>query len=343
MKNEENKKIEVLVTYSLSEDLVQQLATVDKRLQIHINPAKNVNDISDDLWQKTEILITGNLLPPLEKVPNLKWIQFNSAGIDFAVNDPLLKKPNLAVTNLSGAAAPQVAEFVLMAMLALGHKVNTILHQQRNHEWSPDRYSRLIPKELRGSTLGLVGYGSIGREIARITHPLGVKVLATKHDSMDPKDRGFNLEGLGDPEGNFFTRLYPIQAVGSMLKECDFVVISLPKTEATTHIIAEKELGSMKSSAYLVDISRGGVVKPQALKSALQEKKIAGAFMDVFEQEPLPKDSPLWELPNMIISPHIAGISVNYNERAIKLIVENLQNYCQDRPLFNLFDRENGY
>ncbi len=343
MKTEENKKIEVLVTFPLAEDLVQKLAAVDKRLHIHVIPAKNINDISDDLWQKTEILITERILPPAEKTPNLKWIQFNYAGIDGAVDDPLLKKPNLDITTLSGAAAPQVAEFVLMAMLTLGHKVNTIFHQQKNHEWSPDRFSRMMPRELRGSTIGLVGYGSIGREIARITYPLGVKILATKHDSMDPKDRGFNLEGLGDPEGNYFTRLYPIQAVGSMLKECDFVVISLPKTEATTHIIAEKELGGMKSSAYLIDISRGGIVKPSALKFALQEKKIAGVFKDVFEQEPLPKDSPFWDFPNMIISPHIAGISVNYNERAVMLIVENLKNYCQDRPLFNLYNQELGY
>lgn len=343
MNAESKKKIEVLITFPLNEELVQRLNAIDPRLRIIITPARQVSDINDDQWQKTEILITEKVIPLPEKTPNLRWVQFNFAGIDFATSEPLLKKSELLITTLSGAAAPQVAEFILMAMLALGHKLPALVQQQRNHEWAPDRFSRLMPKEVRGSTVGFVGYGSIARELARILHSLDVKVLASKRNAMDPRDHGFNLEGLGDPEGNYFTRLYPIEATGSMVKECDFVVITLPKTDQTRNIFAEKEFAAMKQGSYLVDVSRGGIIKTQALKSALQEKKIAGAFLDVFEQEPLPKDSPLWDIPNLIISPHIAGISVHYNERAVVLLEENLRNYLQGIPLLNTFNSDAGY
>ncbi len=343
MNSEKKKKIEVLVTYSLSDDLVQKLNSVDKRLHFNGISARQANDISDDTWQKTEILITEKVLPLPEKVPNLRWVQFNTAGIDSAVHEPLFSAANITFTTLSGAAAPQAAEFVLMAMLTLGHKIVNILHAQRNHEWAPDRLARLMPMELRNSVVGLVGYGSIAREVARIVQTLDVKILATKFDIMHPGDRGFNFDGMGDPDGNYFTRLYPIQALKSMLKECDFVVITLPKTDSTTNLIAEEELSAMKSSAYLIDVSRGGIVKPLALKMALQEKRIAGAFKDVFEQEPLTKDNTLWDSQNLIISPHIAGISSFYNERSVDLIIENLKNYCQDLPLFNVYNPELGY
>lgn len=343
MISDKKKKIEVLITYALGDELVQKMTAVDKRLHFNIISARQANEISDDTWQKTEILITEKLLPAPEKVPNLRWVQFNTAGIDSAVNEPLFLAGNIIFTTLSGAAAPQAAEFVLMAMLTLGHKMINILHAQRNHEWAPDRLARLMPKELRDSVVGLVGYGSIAREVARILQPWGAKVLATKLDIMHPDDRGFNFDGMGDPEGNYFTRLYPIQALKSMLKECDFVVITLPKTNSTTNLIAEEELSVMKSSAYLIDISRGGIVKPLALRMALQEKKIAGAFKDVFEQEPLAKDNPLWDSPNLIISPHIAGISTHYNERSVDLIIENLRNYCQDSSLLNVYNSELGY
>jgi phosphoglycerate dehydrogenase-like enzyme len=343
MKNDQEKNIEVLITFPLAEEIIQQLAATSKRLHIYCIPAHHANEISDEIWRKIEVLITEKILPPPEKAPSLRWIQFNYAGIDFVLDEPIVQIPEMLLTTLSGAAAPQVAEFVLMAMLALGHKVPSILHNQRYHEWPPDRFARLVPKELRDSTIALIGYGSIAREIARITQPFGVKILAAKRDVMKTEDTGFTQEGLGDPKGDLFTRLYPIQAIRSMLKECDFIVNTLPKTKDTENIIAEDEFLAMKPTAYLIDVSRGGIVKSLALKSALHEKKIAGAFLDVFEQEPLLKDNPLWDTPNLIISPHIAGISLRYNERALKLIQENLKRYIEDEPLLNLFNWAEGY
>lgn len=336
-------KIELLITFPLSEEQLSKLINVSPKLEINHFPAKTNEDVPEEIWNKVEILVTEKILPPADKVPALKWIQFNYAGIDFALNNEIITKENIKITTLSGAAAPQVAEYAVAMMLALAHKLPALHKFQMNHEWSPDRFSRFAPKELRNSTVGLVGYGSIGREIARLLVPFDVKILACKKNVMDTQDNGYIIEGLGDPSGNLFTRLYPFQAIKSMMKECDFVVVTVPRTKETHHLIAEEELGVLKPSAFIIDVSRGGTIKNSALKTALQEKKIAGAVLDVFEEEPLPKDSPLWDTQNLIISPHIAGVSYLYNDRAIDMIIENLKRYLNNKSLFNTFDPELGY
>lgn len=343
MKTEAQKKVEVLITVPLAENLLESLKNISPKLNITTHTAKTIQDIPNDVLKKTEVLFTDQLVPDPANAPKLRWIQFNYAGIDFLLDHPITQSNDIKLTTLSGAAAPQVAEYVLTMLLTLGHKLPAMLRHQRNREWLPDRYTRLVPTELRGKTLGLVGYGSIGREIARLVQPFEMTILASKRDVMHPEESGYSPEGIGDPEGNLFTRLYPVQALKSMLKLCDFIVISLPKTKETIGLISEAEFGVMKPEAFFVDISRGGVTNSEALRTALVEKQIAGAALDVFPQEPLPKDSPLWETPNLIISPHISGISVQYNERAVELFKKNIDLYLEDCPLLNLFDAALGY
>lgn len=343
MSKETENKVELLVTFPLSEEQLNKLREVSPRLEIKHLPAKNYEDIPEEIWNKTEILITEKVIPPVDMVASLKWIQFNYAGIDFALDQEIIGKEGIQITSLSGAAAPQVAEFAVTMMLALSHKLPSLLKFQINHEWPPDRFSRFSPKELRNSTVGLVGYGSISREIARLLVPFNVKILACKKNMMETRDNGYVIEGLGDPAGNLFTRLYPYQAIKSMMKECDFIVVTVPRTKETRYLIAEEELAVLKPTAFIIDVSRGGTIKNAALKAALQEKKIAGAALDVFEQEPLSKESALWDTQNLIISPHIAGVSYQYNDRAVDLIIENLKRYLSKKSLFNTFDPEMGY
>ena len=343
MKDETKHKIEILITFPLSEELINKLKGVSPRLDITVLPAKSYQEIDEEVWKKTEILITERVIPPIEKAPALQWIQFNYAGIDFALDEEIVQKNGLQVTTLSGAAAPQVAEFVLTMMLTMSHKIPSILKFQMNHEWPPDRFARFTPKELRSSTIGLVGYGSISREIARILTPFDVKILTCKKNVMQTEDTGYLIDGLGDPNGDLFTRLYPYQAIKSMIKECDFIVVTVPRTKETYHLIAEEELAVLKTTAFIVDVSRGGIIKNSALKTALQEKKLSGAALDVFEQEPLPKDHPMWDTPNLIISPHIAGVSRHYDERSVDLIIENLNRYLNSTNLLNTFDPDMGY
>jgi len=182
-----------------------------------------------------------------------------------------------------------------------------------------------------------------GRELARLLRALGSTVLATKRDVMHPADSGYMIPGLGDPGGDMFHRLYPSQAVKSMFKECDFVVVGLPATPETRGLIGAEELAALKPSAYLVNIARGGIVDQSALITALQEKRLAGAALDVFTEEPLHANSPLWKMPNVIISPHIGGMSVNYNRRALDLFTENIKRYLTGSLLLNRYDVKKGY
>lgn len=335
--------IHVLITLPFDERMVEKLNLVSPRIKISVIPTNKVEDIPAEQWQKTEVIYTNRVLPASGIAPRLKWVQFHWAGIDHVADLPLLKSSEITTTTLSGAACSQVAEYILMMILSLGHRLPEMYSAQRRVEWPRDRWERFSPRELRESTVGIIGYGSIGRQAARLLHAFGAKVLATKRNAMKPEDPDYMVDGMGDPAGDFVHRLYPAQAVRSMLKECDFIVVATPLTPDTQGMINADVLHACKPNAYLVDVSRGGVVDHEALASALKAGKLAGAALDVFPIEPLPPESPLWKLPNVLITPHISGITPFYDERAIDLFAENLRRYIIGLPLYNRFDPEKGY
>jgi phosphoglycerate dehydrogenase-like enzyme len=330
--------IEVLVTLSFTEEQMKQISDVSTRLAVEKIVARKADEISDEVWKKVEVLYTNRILPKLEQCPRLRWIQFHWAGMDHALEEPILHREGMSITSMSGASASQMAEHAVMMMLALGHHMPDVFAHQRRAEWPSGRWNLFSPHELRDSTVGIVGYGSIGRQIARILQVFGATVLASKRDVMHPEDTGYTLEGLGDPSGDLVNRLYPPQALCTLLKECDFVVVTLPRTTATRNLLGAKELAALKPSAYLIDISRGEIIDHNSLIPLLREHKIAGAALDVFPVEPLPGDSPLWKLPNVILTPHVAGFSPHYDERAVELFIQNLQRYMEELPLYNRLD-----
>lgn len=336
--------IQVLITVPFSEELLTQLRGLSPHVHITATQANGINDIPAATWAQTDILYTAHLLPLPEQVPALKWLQFHFAGIDRYMDEPLLKKDGLLITTLSGAAASQVAEHILTMLLALGHKLPTLMASQKKSEWPKDRFERFSPFELRGKTAGIVGYGSIGRQVARLLQPFGVTVLATKRNVMHPSDSGYIPgEEMGDPNGDFVTRLYPAEALHSMVRECHFLIITVPLTNETHMLVGDSILQTLQPGGFLVDVSRGGVVSHSALVKALQNGKLAGAALDVFPEEPLPASSPLWAMPNVIITPHISGVSPRYTERAMTLFSENLLRYLAGLTLYNLVDRQRGY
>lgn len=335
--------IEILITLPFSKELVSMLREVSPRLNLQVIKARKPEDIPSEVWSKTEVLYTNSVLPDLETAPNLRWIQFHWAGVNHAIDAPILGKSGLVATTLSGAGATKMAEYILMMLLALGQRLPDLFAHQESREWPQDRWERFAPLELRESTVGIVGYGSIGRQVARLLHPFGAQVLACKQDAMQPVDSGYTPEGYGDPAGDFVHRLYPTQALRSMLKQCDFVVITVPLTPATLGMIGAEQLAAFKPGAFLIDVSRGGVLHQEALIHALEENKIAGAALDVFPEEPLPEDSPLWEMPNVIITPHISGVTPNYDQRAVELFARNLERYIEGEPLYNVIDPNTGY
>ena len=335
--------VEVLITLPFSPALLKQLSDISPRLHIQSLVARSVEEVPPELWAQVEVLYTNRVLPTQEQAPRLAWIQAHWAGIDHAVDAPILQRPDLIVTSLSGASAPQMAEHAVMMLLALGHHLPAAVQHQKRADWPAGRWDIFCPTELRGSTVGIVGYGSVGRQIARLLQAFGATVLATKRDLMHPEDTGYTLDGLGDPAGDLVHRLYPPQALRSMLRECDFVVVCVPRTPATLNLLGAEELGVLKPGAALVDISRGGIVDQNALVSLLREEKLSGAALDVFPLEPLPADSPLWKLPNVLLTPHIAGFSPHYDQRAADLFAENLHRYLAGLPLYNRLQLEKGY
>lgn len=338
-----NTPVDVLITMPFSASLIKPLQEVSPLLRITVHPAQNINEVPDELWKRCEVLYTDRIIPDEELAPNLKWVQHHHAGIDTFADQIAEVRPNLTVTTLSGAETSQIAEHVMTMLLAFGRQLPALSAQQKKGEWPKERWEKFTPRELRTSTVGIIGYGSIGRQVARLLREFGATVLATKNDAMHPIDSGYIPEGMGDPNGDLVHRLYPGQATKSMLKDCDFIVVAVPLSENTRDLVNADVLSACKPSAYLVDISRGGIVDHTALIKALNEHRLAGAALDVFPEEPLPKKSPLWEMQNVIVTPHIAGVSTHYDERAIELFAENLSRYIADLPLYNVFDIKRGY
>jgi phosphoglycerate dehydrogenase-like enzyme len=335
--------INVLITVPISSSLTKGLQEVSPLLRVTLHPADSIDHVPDELWRHCEVLYTQRVIPDAELAPNLKWVQHHYAGIDASMEFISPDRRNLVITTMSGAAASQVAEYVLTMLLAFGRHLPALSANQKKADWPKDRWERFKPRELRNSTVGIIGYGSIGRQVACLLREFGATVLATKNDVMHPADDGYIQKGMGDPQCDLAHRLYPAQALKSMLKDCDFIVVTVPLTSETRGLVDAQALSACKPSAYLVDVSRGGIVDHFALVKALNEHKLAGAALDVFPEEPLPKRSPLWEMSNVIVTPHIAGISAHYDERAMALFAENLSRYIASLPLYNVFDHKKGY
>jgi phosphoglycerate dehydrogenase-like enzyme len=338
------KTLEVISTVSLQEKHIKKIREIDPSIHLSSYSSKDADSIPAELWDKVEVLFTsGRNLPKPEMVQNLTWAQSSLAGVEALLKTDLAHKPGLILTSASGTMVETMGEYTLMAMLMLAHKIPEVVQLQRKKEWGNNLSRAVQPQGLRGSTAGIVGYGSIGREVARVLQPFGMKILAAKKNVMKLEDEGYTPAGLGDPEGKLFTRLYPIEALKGMLTECDQVVIALPHTPETHHLFDKEMFEAMKTGAYLVNVARGGMIKDEDLVAALKNGKVGGAVLDVFDPEPLPADSPYWNLPNVIITPHISGVTGDIMDDVVELFTVNLKRYLNGQGLFNKVDLDKGY
>lgn len=331
----------VLITAPFPDHLLDKIRAVSPEVQLE------QIQLADRKWPaerttRAEVMYAISAIPRPELAPNLRWVQTHWAGIDH-LREHSLWDSDILVTNASGIHAPNIAQYVMAQILAWAHRTPRWFDYQQRGEWPRGRWEKFVPDELRGKTLGIAGYGSIGREVARLARCFGMRVLATKRDARHIEDEQYSLTGMGDPAGTLAARIYPGEATRSMVAECDYVVITLPLTERTHHLFDEQMFRAMKPTAFLVNVGRGDVVKESDLVRALKKGWIAGAGLDVFATEPLPADSPLWKLDNVILSPHVSGFTEAYDERATNLFVENLQRYLRGEPLLNVVNREQGY
>jgi phosphoglycerate dehydrogenase-like enzyme len=257
--------------------------------------------------------------------PRLKWVQLTSAGADRLLNSGFIEE-GVTVTTVSGLHATPIGEFVLSAILMFAKGAPKFMRAQMQHEWA-----RFAPSELYGKTVGIVGMGHIGTEVARLAKAFGCRIVATKRSAT---------ERTSGPHAD---EIMPAAELHRLLGESDYVVLSTPLTPETRGMIGEAELRAMRPTGVLVNIARGAVVVEDALVRALREGWIAGAALDVFEKEPLPADSPFWDMENVILTPHISGGTEIYNQRAVQIFVDNLRCYVAGEPLRNVVDSARGY
>ena len=336
------QEIVVLSTMRFTDELLDKLRAVSPRLVVKQRTCHDAEEVEQVLEDGVEVLYTFYLSADLSRAPDLKWVQLHSAGVDHLLDHPLMKS-DILLTTTSGIHATPIAEYVFASILAFNRRVPQMLTYQSRREWPKGRWNLFARPELRDRTLGIIGYGSIGREVGRIARCFGMRVVATKRSVSQMRDVGYAVQGTGDRKGALLDEAFPPERLSDMLGLCDYVVVTVPLTPETRKLIGEAELRAMKPSAYLVNISRGETVDEAALIRALQEGWIAGAGLDVFEEEPLPSDSPLYDLENVILSPHISGFTLRYDERASDLFAENLRRYLTGEPLLNLVDKERGY
>lgn len=272
-----------------------------------------------------EILVCYNPFPHLDiqKMESLKWIQLSSIGIDQA---PVtyIQRAGITLTNNKGGYSIPIGEWIVMKILELLKNSGKLYGLQQQKKWALD--TTLL--ELYGKTVGFIGTGSIAGEAAKRLQGFGTRIL------------GLNTSGKDTP---FFLRCYPMDEMEEMLKECDIVILTIPYTEKTKHLINDQTLGWMKDPVYFINVSRGNIVDEGALIKNLNNGKIKGAALDVFEEEPLPVSHPFWDYKSVIVTPHNSWISEMRNERRFALILENLRRYKNEEALLNVVDLQKGY
>lgn len=338
------KTITLLSTVNFSPAQLDKLRAVSPQFDVQQMPNALPADVPAGLREQVEILYGwSKWVTEAHQYPRLKWIQTHTAGVDKLADTPIWRQADVLISSLNGVHATPIAEYALAAMLAFRWKIRKMLAYQQRTEWAKDRWEEFTGPELNGSTLGIIGYGAIGRELARLARALHMRIVAVNRTGERTPQRTYAEPGIGDPTAAYPDAMYRTDQLLAALPQCDFVAVAAPLTPDTRHLINAAALAAMKPTAVLVNIARGPLVDTAALVAALRQQQIAGAMLDVFEQEPLPADSPLWQLDNVILSPHISGFTHKYDDRASDLFAENLRRYLAGAPLLNSVNRETGY
>lgn len=336
--------IDVLNLIDLTDAQVDKLRAAAPDVRLHHLPQTPLADLDPALRDAVRVIFSQTRwLATAHELPHLEWVQVYSAGVDPLHDLPLWGQPRVKITSAVGIHAVPVAERALSMLLAFQYHWPELWHAQQHKDWVDGRWQRFATPELRGSTVGIIGYGAIGRELARQCAALGMRVLAVNRSGQRRPATGFIEPGLGDPDASIPDAIYPTHEFAALLPQCDHVVLLAPLTADTHHMMDAAALKQMKPTAILHNLGRGPLVDEAALVAALHDGTITGAGLDVFEQEPLPPTSPLWDMPNVMISPHIGGLSAHYDDRVSDLFAENLRRFLRDEPLINEVDRAAGY
>ncbi|KAG9231718.1 D-isomer-specific 2-hydroxyacid dehydrogenase-like protein [Amylocarpus encephaloides] len=305
----------------------------------------------DELYKKATILVTIGRVPNPEVAGKIKLIHVFSAGVDWLEKTPIWRDTKIPITNSSGIHAPQIAEWVILQILSLTHHQKTMLSWQSQHIWGSGRQLSPI-KDSVGKRLGVLGYGAIGRQVAHLASALGMDVIAyTASPRPTPeskKDRGYIVPSTGDPDGtipsSWFSGTSKSALHTFLSQSLTHLLISVPLTPSTHHMLSTPEFSILSASKpIIINIARGAIIDQPALIEALKSGEVGGAALDVTEPEPLPRESELWEMENVVVSPHVSGNGTAYWERSMDILEKNLTRIEEGGALLNLVDRGKGY
>ncbi len=322
-----DKPVVVVLSESLRGKEADAVAAVSPRVRLaFVSPS---GEPHDDVSDAEVIFRGGALMPPavrrlLPSMPHLRWIHAMGAGVDGDLT-PDVVRSDIVVTRTRGLHDVPVSEWVLLQILAVSKRLPELVLQQEAHV-----YRNLdVPVSLVGRTVGIVGYGEIGQAVARRARGFGLRVIGTRRHPQPAEE---------------LDALYPPEDLERLLGESDYVVLLTPLTPETRGLIGPPRLRAMRQTAWLINVARGAIVQEDALLQALREGWIAGAALDVFAQEPLPPDSPLWTAPNVLITPHNSGVQYpDFADETLAQFVENLGRYLRGEPLRNQVDKTAGY
>jgi glyoxylate/hydroxypyruvate reductase A len=291
------------------------------RKDVQVLPCRNKADILRQIG-KADIIFSGHTFPVevIPKAKRLRWIQSMSAGVENFVHSEHVPR-QVRLTRVEGVFGPIMSEYIIGYILAVTQNMKIVFENQKKKEWKP-----FVVDSLRNKTVGVMGLGSIGAYVAYKLYLMGAEVIG-----LDEQARKLP----------YVKREYCPLEMEEFLGNADFVVVTMPLTESTRGLVADKQFAAMKRTAYLVNICRGPVVNERALLRALKDGRIGGAILDVFEKEPLPRRHELWKMNNVLLTPHISGPSIP--EDIAPIFIENLKRFKEGKPLRGLVDRERGF
>jgi len=337
--------VNVVLASPLETHLVERIAAVDSRLHVvyrkdllgtpryagdHFPPIHRTPEQTAE-WQKllAEAEVMLDVDQPstsefLSRVKRLQWIQSSSSGVGEWVKRLGLVETPITVTNAAGMHARPLAEFAIFAMLYFAKRWPRMVAEQRAHHWE-----RCAIDTLEGKTLGIIGLGRVGQAVATFAKPFGMRVIGTRRTHVEADSR--------------VDEVFSADQTCDVLAQSDYVVLCVPHTSETVGLIGAEALASTRPGAVLINIARGSVVDEIALIECLQERHLGGAALDVVAHEPLAPDSPLWQMPNVLVTPHSMSTAFDENERLAQLFCENLRRYLDGQPLLNVIDKHLGY
>ncbi|MBE3143193.1 MAG: D-2-hydroxyacid dehydrogenase [Planctomycetes bacterium] len=323
IKEQSVKSSLTVLLYSHNPQYVDRYFRLIKKARKHLQvfACKNIADISKNIG-KSQIIFSGHTFP-VELIPNakrLRWIQSMSAGVERFVRSEYVPSQVL-LTRVEGVFGPIMAEYVIAHILAVTQNMRTVWENQQKRAWRP-----FLVDSLRTKTVGVMGLGSIGAHVAYQLYLMGAEVI------------GLDEQAKKLP---YVSREYARPDLEEFLGRSDFVVVTMPLTDATRGLLDDKQFEAMKKTACLVNISRGPIVREDALLNALKKGKIGGAILDVFETEPLPRGHEFWRMDNVLLSPHISGPSIP--EDIAPIFIENIKRFEEGKLLHGLVDRERGF